>query len=296
MVDMTPETNKVLDNLMSGSIDMHIHFGPESRLKRRQDALQLARTAKKMGMKAIVLKNREYGTAALAQMVQGLVPEVLTIGSFTLDNEAGGLNPGAVLAWIRLGAKVIWMPTATAANSKSKVKRSRGLDLPGEPQTILDAKGNMLPVVKEILALIKEHNVVLGTGHLAPEEVFVLVQEAGAMGIKKTVLTHVQQEQLMDRILTDDEIVRLVGMGAWVEYSYWTCENNIVKSDPKILADSIKKVGAQHCILSTDFGQADNPPAPEGFKAFMGAMLKNGIPEKDIAVMVKTNPAKLLGI
>ena len=293
---MFADTDKILDNLMSGSIDMHIHFGPESRLKRRQDALQLARTAKEMGMKAIVLKNREYGSAALAQLVQGLVPEILTLGSFTLDNEAGGLNPGAVLAWIRMGAKVIWMPTATAANSKGKVKRSRGLDLPGDPQTILGSKGNILPVVKEILALIKEHNVVLGTGHLDPEEVFALVKEAAAMGIKKTVLTHVQQDQLMDRILTDDQIIRLVDMGAWVEYSYWTCENNIIKTDPKILADSIKKVGAQHCILSTDFGQADNPPAPEGFRAFMGAMLKNGIPEKDIEIMVKTNPSDLLGL
>jgi hypothetical protein len=293
---MIADTNKVLDKLMSGSIDMHIHFGPESRLKRRQDALHLARTAKEMGMKAIVLKNREYGSAALAQLVQGLVPEILTLGSFTLDNEAGGLNPGAVLAWISLGAKVIWMPTATAANSKGKVKRSRGLDLPGDPQTILDSKGNILSVVKDILALIKEHNVVLGTGHLDPDEVFVLVKEAGAMGIKKTILTHVQQDQLMDRILTDDQIIHLIGMGAWVEYSYWTCENNIIKTDPKILADSIKKVGAQHCVLSTDFGQADNPPAPEGFRAFMGAMLKNGISEKDIEIMVKTNPAKLLGI
>jgi hypothetical protein len=288
--------NKTLDQLMTGSIDAHIHFGPESRLKRRQDALQLARTAKEMGMRAIVLKNREYGTAALAQLVQGLVPEVQTLGSITLDNEAGGLNPGAVLAWLRMGAKVVWMPTATAANSKSKVKRSRGLDLPGEPQTILDSKDNLLPEVKEILRLVKEHDAVLGSGHLSPEEVFVLVKEAAAIGIKKTVLTHVLQDQLMDRVLTNDEIVRLVGMGAWVEYSYWTCENNIIKTDSSILAESIKIVGAKHCIMSTDFGQNDNPPAPEGFKAFMAAMLRNGIPERDVEVMVKTNPAKLLGL
>jgi hypothetical protein len=88
----------------------------------------------------------------------------------------------------------------------------------------------------------------------------------------------------------------LVGMSAWVEYSYWTCENNIIKTDPSILADSIKIVGAKHCIMSTDFGQNDNPPAPVGFKAFIGAMLLNGIPENDIELMVKTNPAKLLGL
>lgn len=294
---MTENVNtETLNRLMAGSIDMHIHMGPESRLKRRQDSLELAKTARDMKMKAIVLKNREYGTAALAQLVQGLVPEVQVFGSITLDNEAGGLNPGAVLAWIRMGAKVVWMPTATAANSKDKVKRSRGLDLPGEAQYIQDSRGNILPEVKEILNIVKEHNVVLGTGHLSPAETFVLVEEARAVGIDKVVITHVMQDQLMDLILSNAEIVQLTKMGAWIEYSYWTCENNISKTSPAILADSIKQVGAEHCIMSTDFGQADNPPAPEGFKAFMAAMLENGISEKDVEIMVKTNPAKLLGI
>jgi hypothetical protein len=287
--------NKAVDRLINGAIDMHIHFGPESRLKRKQDALELARTARDTGMKAIILKNREYGTVALAQLVQGLVPEVKVFGSFTMDNEAGGLNPGAVLAWIKMGARLVWMPTATAANSKGKVKRSRGLDLPGEAQTILDSKGKLLPVVKEILKIIKDNDTILGTGHLDPNEHFALVEEAVKMGIR-IVLTHVQQEQLMDVILTNDEILKLVKMGAIAEYSFWTCQNNINSTDPSILADSIKLVGAENCIMSTDFGQIDNPPAPEGLKLFIAAMLKNGIPEKDIEIMVKKNPAKLLKI
>jgi hypothetical protein len=81
---------------------------------------------------------------------------VLVFGSITLDNEAGGLNPGAVLAWLRMGAKVVWMPTATAANSKNKVLRSRGLDLPGEGQSVLDSYGKLLPEVTEILRIVKE--------------------------------------------------------------------------------------------------------------------------------------------
>jgi len=290
------EIDKTAERLITGAIDMHIHIGPESRLIRKQDALQLAQTARDYGMKAIVLKNREYGTAALARLVQELVPEVKVCGSFTMDNEAGGLNAGAVLAWVKMGAKVIWMPTATAANSKGKVKRSRGLDLPGKAQTILDAKGGLLPVVKEILQIVKENDVVLGTGHLSPQEHFVLVEEAIKTGVKKVVLTHVQQEQLMDVILTNDEIVKLVKMGAYAEYSFWTCRNNINSTDPKILADSIKLVGAAHCIMSTDFGQNDNPPAPEGLKLFIRAMLQNGIKEQDIETMVKRNPAKLLTI
>jgi hypothetical protein len=40
--------NKVnaVDTLISGAIDMHVHFAPESLMELRQNALQLARTAK----------------------------------------------------------------------------------------------------------------------------------------------------------------------------------------------------------------------------------------------------------
>ena len=290
------ENDKAVTGLITGAIDMHVHIGPESRLTRRQDALELAQTAKETGMKAVVLKNREYATVALARLVQRLVPDFHVFGSFTMDNEAGGLNPGAVLAWARLGAKVVWMPTATAANSKGKVLRSRGLDLPGEAQTVLDARGKLLPVVKEILRIIKDNDVVLGTGHLAPPEVFVLVEAALKTGLKKVVVTHVLQDQLMDVILTNEEIVRLSKMGAFIEYSYWTCQNNIYTTHPSILADSIKLVGAEHCIMTTDFGQIDNPPAPQGLKLFIAAMLENGIPEKEIEIMVKKNPSRLLNL
>ena len=292
---MPQENEKTVKKLMTGAIDMHIHIGPESRLNRKQDSLQLAHTAWDYGMQAIVLKNREYGTVALAKLVQGLVPQVKTFGSFTMDNEAGGLNPGAVLAWIKMGAKVIWFPTATAANSKGKVLRSRKLDLPGEGITILE-KGKLKPVVKEILNIMKDFDVVLGTGHISPEEHFALVEEAIKMGIKKVVLTHIHCDQLTEVILTNEQIIKLVKMGAMVECCYWACHNNIYNTDIKVMADAIKLIGPQHCIMATDFGQADNPVAPEGMKMFIQAMLENGIPEKDIEIMVKKNPEKLLNL
>ncbi len=291
-----PEGSNTLDRLIAGAIDMHIHIDPESRLKRRQDSLQLAYTARETGLRAIVLKNREYTTVPLALLVQKLVPEVLVFGSITLDNEAGGLNPGSVLASVRMGARVVWMPTATAVNSKNKVLRSRGLDLPGEGQSVLNSDGKLLPEVKEIIEIAGEHDVALGTGHLAPREVFMLVEEAIKAGLKKVIVTHVLQDQLMDVILSNDEIVRLAEMGAFIEYSYWTCENNISKTEPRLLTESMKLVGPERCIITTDFGQIDNPPAPEGMKAFIQVLLKGGIDEKGIEKMVKKNPARLLNL
>jgi len=46
---------------------MHVHFVPESLMERRQNALQLARTAKEYGLSALVLKCREYCTVPIAK-------------------------------------------------------------------------------------------------------------------------------------------------------------------------------------------------------------------------------------
>src|SRR5512147_652090 len=79
------------DRLISGSIDMHLHPGPDS-FKCRVDALEAANQAKQAGMKAIVIKNHFYPTAPIAMMVNQLVPDFKVFGSVCLDYQMGGLN------------------------------------------------------------------------------------------------------------------------------------------------------------------------------------------------------------
>ena len=62
-----------VDKLMSGSIDTHVHFIPDSLVGRRQDALRLAQSARESGMRAIVLKSREYITVAVGLLAGQLV-------------------------------------------------------------------------------------------------------------------------------------------------------------------------------------------------------------------------------
>jgi hypothetical protein len=286
----------IVDSLMKGSIDMHIHFGPDSLQERRQDALRLAYSARDLGMKAIVLKHREYNTVPLAQLVSGLVPEVRVLGSLTLDNDVGGINPGAVLCAARMGAKVIWMPVLNAVNSKAKTEATLGFKLAGPSIYILDSAGQLLPEIKEIIQIVKDHNIVLGSGHMSPRETIALAEEAQKAGFYKLVITHALQSQLTDAAFTPDEIKQLAKGGAYIEHSFWAWMPTTFKADPKVIVDSIKATGAERCIMSSDFGQYYHPPAPEGLRLFVGALLRNGISEKEIEMMVKTNPAKLLGI
>ena len=285
-----------IDTLLNGAIDMHVHFGPESLVERRQSAYQLALTARDMHMRAIVIKNREYNTVPTARLVNELVPDFQLFGSLSLDNEVGGVNPIAVISAVKMGAKVIWMPVFTSANSKPNAEKIMGIKLPGGTQYILDSYGKLIPAAKEVMQIVKDYDVVLATGHVTPKEIYALNEEALRIGFKKLVVTHALQAILMLEKLTVDQMVELAKSGAYIEHAFWEWMPTLVVNDPKTIVDAVKSIGAEHSTMVTDLGQLYNPPAPEGMRLFIATMLRKGLDEKEVELMVKTNPAKLLGL
>jgi len=63
-----------------------------------------------------------------------------------------------------------------------------------------------------------------------------------------------------------------------------------------IMAKSIKRVGAERCVMATDLGQFSSPNPIEGLRQFIEIMILCGISEKEIEIMTKKNPARLLGL
>jgi hypothetical protein len=61
-------------------------------------------------------------------------------------------------------------------------------------------------------------------------------------------------------------------------------------------AEVIRKVGARHIVLSSDFGQAANPPPPEDLRSFVANLLAAGITPAEIDLMLGRNPARVLGL
>ena len=111
--------NPNLDELLSSSIDMHLHIGPDE-MQTRVDAVEASEQAADAEMKAIVLKNHSYPTTPVALNAQDFVPEVKVFGSVCLDYEIGGLNVGTLERQAQFGAKVVWMPTFSSTNSRAK--------------------------------------------------------------------------------------------------------------------------------------------------------------------------------
>jgi predicted metal-dependent phosphotriesterase family hydrolase len=62
------------------------------------------------------------------------------------------------------------------------------------------------------------------------------------------------------------------------------------------VAAVVRSVGARSIILSTDMGQVGIPLPPDGLAAFAEELHAQGISDADLKLMIKDNPARLLGL
>jgi len=285
----------IIDDLVRGSIDMHCHHAPDAMIEGRMDALETIKRARDMGMRAVVLKSTYFPTIAMADIIGKLVPEVKVFGSVCLDNEIGGLNHEALEPLAKFGTKVVWMPTHSSTNSRANMRRLPGVTLEGEGFSLIDSAGKLVPEVGRILTIVKKYNMVLANGHVSPRETFALFEAAQAMGINKLVVTHGLWVNGSVKF-TLDELKKLGQMGAYIEHCYVGFLPTDFRYDPKPMAEAIKFIGAEHCIISSDLGQYYNPPPSEGMRMFIALLLKNGLSATEVEVMAKTNSAKLLDL
>ena len=65
---------------------------------------------------------------------------------------------------------------------------------------------------------------------------------------------------------------------------------------PAAYADMIRKVGVDHVIMGSDFGQPGRPMPPDGLALFAGVMRKEGFSEQELYRMMAENPARAMGL
>jgi hypothetical protein len=280
---------------LKGAIDFHVHQGPDS-VDRVIDADDLARLAKKMGMRGMVMKNHWEDTAALAYMVRKEVPGIELFGGITQDRAVGGINLEAVkhMAAMKGGwGRVVWLPTFDAENAVKLDKRT-------DPFVRVSENGHLVPSVLELIDFIAQHHdLVLETGHISGEEGDMVVHEAHQRGVTHIVVTHAMANSVR---MTLPQMQAAAADGAYIEFVYGATLGTNPFVSVGEYAKAIRAVGAKSCILATDFGSVQKPPEPQrplepqGLLDFMNALHKEGISVADINLMTKTNPALALGL
>lgn len=271
-----------LSQTLSGAIDIHAHCDPDG-TPRSIDAIDLARLAKSRGMRAIVLKNHYEPTASLAYIVRKEVPGIEVFGGISLDLTNGGVNPAAVewMTKVKGGyGRVVWMPTFDSEHNAAPEHR---------PFARVAKDGQLVPEVVQVIEIIARHNLVLETGHSSPEEALLLIREGKRQGVQNIVVTHAINRLVGMSIPQMQEAAKL---GAYLEFVY-------VKpgtEEAKAHVNAIRAVGPEHCILSSDLGQANNPLHPDGLLALYQYLAQQGFTQGEIDRMAKVNPAKVLGL
>jgi len=280
----TNNTNTVL----RGTIDIHVHSDPDSR-PRSIDALDVAKLARSKGMRGIVLKNHYDPTGGLAYLVRKEVSGLEVFGGIDLNLTVGGINPAAVAHMAEVSGgwgRFVWMPTFDSENQVRYSKENR-------PFVRVSRNGELLPEVKEVVALIAKHRLVLATGHIAPEEALSLLDEARRQQVQHMVVTHAMNEPVL---MTIPQMQQAAKYGAFIEFVGGSLATADAAARMDRFADAIRKIGPESCILSSDLGQRGNALPPDGFAAFISALRTRGFSEQETDTMSKRNPARLLGL
>jgi hypothetical protein len=150
----------------------------------------------------------------------------------------------------------------------------------------LDAAGRVSDSARTCLELIAKHDMILATGHLGRHEIFPLVKTAKDMKVRKVLITHAE---FPSQNLSAEEQVELARWGALIEHCFTTMHTG--KAPWDVVVDSIRKVGASRCIVSTDLGQPINPGVAEGLAMFAEVLLENRFSTEEVRQMAVTNPA-----
>ena len=141
------------DDLLEGAIDVHAHIFPQVFVEEPGRVLdhEWAELARDVGMRGFVMKSHLWPTIAQARILNEVYPGVTAFGAITLNANVGGLSPFAAESAARLGVKVIWMPTYSAANDikvgaySKRIAEAYKQPPPAQGLMVMDGDGAISP-------------------------------------------------------------------------------------------------------------------------------------------------------
>jgi hypothetical protein len=281
-------------------------------------------------MRAIVLMDVFEMSNGTAWLVNRVVPDFQTFGGLILNTVYGGMNPRAVKTALSYGdgAKFISFGAHSTYFQASKEGRlidgkfvalselfpafaeeelSRAIRIPTD--------GPPTSELREILALIAGHpHVYLNTGHVSNDEAMRLIELAREHGITKVLLA----SSVTKNMSVEEQQAAAAG-GAFIEHTlagfthttpipktHYYVEREYAAIDEGMdeaaiagvrgVAEQIRAVGADKCIIATDFGVYTLPTPVEGMRAFIACLLDLGLSGDEIRAISAENPSRLLGL
>jgi mannose-6-phosphate isomerase-like protein (cupin superfamily) len=297
------------DPVLVGALDLHAHLDPDmsggGQMPRARDVVVMARMAQARGMRGFAYKTHmDVSSAASAYLARNAVPGIEVFGRFALNLTTGGLNPAAVMQFTSIKGgwgRIVEMPTRDARAPRNENRpwvTPWAALFPSLPPAVATVRnGELVPEAKGIIALVAKLKtvdsngaVVLATGHATPEEHVLLTREARRLGVA-VLLTHPGDD------LTDAQYQEVKKLGAFVEVNAdFYQEGDKPEEKIAFAVKQIQRLGAESIVMGTDCGQLNNPLPADCIVLAARALRARGVTERQLDVMVKENPARLLGL
>jgi hypothetical protein len=300
------------DPALVGAIDVHLHVDPDAPgtggVIRAIDVFEATRIAAARGMRGFVFKtHQDTGSASLAYMVRKHVSPTFDIFARMASNYAtGGINVAALEHFTQIKggwARIFEMPTRDSITATTRpgsmdrenLAKARPWMLMMPPETppfiAVSRNGDLLPEVKHLIGVLAKirtidsnGRMVLATGHATPEEHLLLAREGRKQGLN-VLLTHPGDIP---------QLPEVAQLGAFIEVTASRIYKN--EAGRKEAAALIRKVGAEHIVVGTDCGQTTNVYPTDCLVLAARGLRAQGITPREIDLMYKINPAKLLNL
>ncbi len=311
MTDATEATSRrlpvaadpaVVERILQGAVDVHCHPAP-SPFPRRFDHLDAAAHYSPL-FRAVVMKSHHHCTVTdlLTIKNHGLQNySTQLVAGIALNSAVGGINPNAVDQALKMGTRVVWLPTISSARHKAhhaKELHSFPISplqlMPERTYGVLDETGAVTDEMLAVLDCIAEADAVLASGHLAPDEVQAVFAAAGERGVGRLLVNH---PNFITEIPQDDTL-ELARAGAAIEHvtGMYDPDSSFSRWPIEVLVDWIDKIGAEHTCFGSDLGQAGNPLPVDSYRYVVGRLLDAGLAEDDLITIVSRRATRLLGL
>ena len=228
-------------------------------------------------------------------------PGIEVIPSITLNFSVGGLNALAIEAAAKQGAKMIFMPTWSAAHDMERGGMSKHLRhfidradtlKPEKGIRLTGSDGKLTQQTRECLDAARQYKMVVCTGHVSPRESIALADGAKEFGINEVIFSHPDSNSVA---ATREEIRDMAKLGAVCEFCCLGCLPMFQRIHPRDFVEILGEIDADKVVLTTDYFFEWAPPASETLRMLIGTFLALGVSEAGVRKMVRDTPARVLG-
>lgn len=278
------------DRCLQGAIDVHVHADPCSLIPRNQDFFQVAADAARAGLRAVIRKDHHYSTVGEAYAVRQHVDDLVARGALPRRIAVYGgvpitfsLDPRQVEQALRFPTfKMLWLNPVN-----------------GEP---LVNGGKVRPEVDRLIELARDHRLGINLGAPSHSRKYGAVDDfAGLLPVVERINV-LGARAVLDHPLssfTAAQIAELAQGGVWAGLFCYPSIPSVIKApvaDPRRTLEVLERIGPERCIIASDVGMLLEPTAVDALRLMVRLLLALGLGAEQIDPMLKTNPARLIGL